>query len=342
MKQELIKNQTKFQLEIPADENNLSEVRDFIADICTRAGFSKRETNNTKLAMDEACTNIIKHAYKDRSGSIKIDVTARPGHIDINVFDRGRAFEWSNVKDPDLQRYVEIGKKGGLGIYLMNRLMDDLDYTSTGQGNTLVMSKSSESALGGRDALFLSMKPKWTSTLRFKFAMRAGLGLFALVLFLWIVQFLNQTREIEAQENQAWLTMSNLARSLETKSESAITKDDLYDPEYREINDYIQDRLIKLVGIEYVRVINSDGIIVSSSNVDEFLDRLQLSSEKDSIGNEGRWFYTTGDDGAGINEFHYPIRLSDESIETESSLGRVIMGVSVEAIKDSIYDPRPK
>ena len=92
MKRELLKGRETFHLEIPADENNLSEVRDFIADICLRAGFSKRETNNTKLAMDEACTNIIKHAYREQAGDIRIDVQAEPGSVEINIFDRGRPF----------------------------------------------------------------------------------------------------------------------------------------------------------------------------------------------------------------------------------------------------------
>ena len=93
MKRELLKDRETFHLDIPADENNLSEVRDFIADICLRAGFSKRETNNTKLAMDEACTNIIKHAYGGVGGEIRIDVQAEPGKVEINIFDRGMPFD---------------------------------------------------------------------------------------------------------------------------------------------------------------------------------------------------------------------------------------------------------
>ena len=54
MKRELLTDRETFHLEIAADENNLSEVRDFIAEVCLKAGFSKRETNNTKLAMDLA------------------------------------------------------------------------------------------------------------------------------------------------------------------------------------------------------------------------------------------------------------------------------------------------
>ena len=185
MKRELLKDQETFHMEIAADENNLSEVRDFIADICLRAGFSKRETNNTKLAMDEACTNIIKHAYGGAGGDIRIDVQAEPGKVEISIFDRGTPFDWGGVEDPDLEQYVEIGKKGGLGIFLMNRLMDDIDYHASEAGNRLYMAKSVESAeAAARRFAFIPLKKRWISTLRFKFGLRAALGLLGLLAFM--------------------------------------------------------------------------------------------------------------------------------------------------------------
>jgi serine/threonine-protein kinase RsbW len=186
-KKDFLTERETFHLEVPADENNLSDVRDFIADICDRAGFSKSETNNTKLAVDEACTNIIKHAYRDKGGDVRIDVQAEPGKVEINIFDRGEPFDWSKVKEPDLDLYVEIGKKGGLGIYLMNRLMDTLSYSAAPGGNRLYMAKSSSASTASRPLFASLMKPKWTSTLRFKFALRATLGLLGLIVFLWSI-----------------------------------------------------------------------------------------------------------------------------------------------------------
>jgi anti-sigma regulatory factor (Ser/Thr protein kinase) len=50
------------EITVPADEGQLGRVRDFIVEVCSDAGMAPRETSNTKLAVDEACTNIIKHA----------------------------------------------------------------------------------------------------------------------------------------------------------------------------------------------------------------------------------------------------------------------------------------
>ncbi|MCK4548870.1 MAG: SpoIIE family protein phosphatase, partial [Candidatus Krumholzibacteria bacterium] len=340
MKRELLEDLETFHLEIPADENNLSEVRDFIAEICLKAGFSKRETNNTKLAMDEACTNIIKHAYRDKAGTIRIDVQAEPGKVEINIFDRGKSFDWSKVKDPDLQQYVEIGKKGGLGIYLMNRLMDDLDYQASENGNRLFMVKNAGSDRSG--PLFVSIRPKWTATLRFKFAFRATLGLLGLVFFLWAIQYVNQSREISSRTRDAWVSMSNFARAVEGKSESAIIKFDLYDPEYRELTDFVIERVSKHPAVTYTRVVNNSGIIVSSSDVEEFMNDYAIPADAATMDQGGTWVTIKDAESGVIRELHFPIYITRDEAENVASLGRVVIGVSESVIMNTIDDPRPK
>ena len=118
------------ELTVAAQEGQLGRVRDFIVNVCEEAGFSAREVSNTKLAVDEACTNIIKHAYSGRPGGGDITVVAEieSGRIKVHLKDRGKHFDFSSVKDPDLDQYVETGKKGGLGVFLINRLMDSVEY----------------------------------------------------------------------------------------------------------------------------------------------------------------------------------------------------------------------
>ncbi|MBN1163871.1 MAG: anti-sigma factor antagonist [Candidatus Krumholzibacteriota bacterium] len=340
MRQELLKGRETFHLEIPADENNLSDVRDFISDICVRAGFSKRETNNTKLAMDEACTNIIKHAYGTNPGEVRIDVQAEPGKVEINIFDRGKPFEWSKVKDPDLQRYVEIGKKGGLGIFLMNRLMDDLDYHTGGSGNHLYMVKMAD--VTGRRVmpLFESIKPTWTATLRFKFALRATLGLLGLVLVLGVTQFLNQSREIDSQCRQAWFSMSNLAKTLESKSENALVLDDLYHPEYRKVSDFILGEMAEQKAVKYIRIVNNERVIVCSNDLDEFLKNYQVPAVMENLSARGKWRSVRDDVHGPVEEFHYPVQLMQEDSGKTAVLGRVVLGVSKSILEGNIADGR--
>jgi serine phosphatase RsbU (regulator of sigma subunit)/anti-sigma regulatory factor (Ser/Thr protein kinase) len=131
-----------FQLEVPAQEQHLGEIRDFITRIAQGAGFSYHEINNLKLALDEACSNVVRHAYKGmEAGTIRLEVDWRAGELDISILDHGKSFDWKGSKTPDLNRYVEIGKKGGLGIWFIRKLMDETEYRTAEGTNTLRLVK---------------------------------------------------------------------------------------------------------------------------------------------------------------------------------------------------------
>ncbi len=339
MRKALLKEKEDFYLEIHADENNLGRIRDFVSDICAKAGFNKRETNNTKLAVDEACTNIIKHAYSGKSGDIKVHVEAEPGRVDIHLYDSGDSFDWSKIEDPDLEEYVAMGKKGGLGIYLMNRLMDDLDYTPSEDVNHLYMAKVAQSAVMGEEPLFVSIKPKWTQTLRFKFLLRASLGLFGLIAIVWLIQFVNLTREIEAGKAKSWLQIRNFARTLELRSENALVVTDPYDPEYRKLSEFIDDGMENYPAVKYIRVINKGGLIVSSSDVNEFERTYDIPAGVRGLPANGRWI-SPQDEDSDIREYHLPVLLSDRDSEKTADMGHIVVGVSAPDIEAGIEDTR--
>jgi len=335
-----LSEQETFHLEVPADENNLSEVRDFIADICDKAGFSKSETNNTKLAVDEACTNIIKHAYKEKGGDIRIDVQAEPGKIEITIFDRGEPFDWSNVKEPDLDHYVEIGKKGGLGIFLMNRLMDTLNYSAAEGGNRLYMSKSSSVAIP-RQQLFPSlMRPKWTSTLRFKFALRATLGLLGLIIFLWSILFYRQTLEVRGQLAQAWLQRKTIAENLAVSSEGALAEDQ-YSLERTRLSDTFIKQLKKYPEVRYIRIVDGEGLIIATSNMDELLSRYEIPAKAESLSRAGLTRSLEVPGTGAVMEFHQPLYSAGAVRTRETPAGRLVMGVAEAIVVGDINDPRP-
>ena len=137
---------SKEQLKVPAKIDYLSELRDFVTKVGHRHGFSERVINAFKLSIDEAATNIIKHAYRDWDGDITIRALVKKDSLTIFLIDQGKYFDPRQVSDPDLQRYVEIGKKGGLGIFIMRRLLDTIDYQKTEEGNELRMVKYRDQA----------------------------------------------------------------------------------------------------------------------------------------------------------------------------------------------------
>src|SRR5882762_5154636 len=131
----------RFQLRVPAEERHLAEIRDFIQEVGEKIQVPGRTVGNTKLAVDEACTNVVKHSYKGTSGFIEVIVTGNLREYSIEIRDQGESFDLRNVKTPDLKMYVENRKKGGLGVYLMNALMDDVRYRHGTDGNVLTMTK---------------------------------------------------------------------------------------------------------------------------------------------------------------------------------------------------------
>ena len=341
MRKAILQDRETFHLEIPADENNLGEVRDFISDVCARAGFSKRETSNTKLAVDEACTNIIKHAYQEKGGDIRIDVQAERGNIEINIFDRGEAFDWSTIEDPNLQEYVEIGKKGGLGIFLMNRLMDELNYSSSSAGNRLFMAKSMAGAKAKARPFILPLKPRWTATLRFKFGFRATVGILALVLILWGVLFTRQTANLEAELARVWNEKRGIAENFAEKSVDALVRDEQFSVEQTTLSSFARNLTERFQEIRYAKVVNGQGSIIASTDLDEILSPYESVDVPLRVPAGGLWRRIYGPRGEAIQEYHLNVRYSLTETDQEVVLGKVLIGFSEEMTLADIPDPRP-
>ena len=132
------------KLTVKSKTDNLSKIREFIATAAKEVGFSAEEIENIILAVDEACTNIIKHAYKlYPEGTIEIKINYRNKKLTIEIIDFGTSFDPEQVPEPDLQKYYNLHKVGGLGMYLMKALMDDVEYTSVpGKYNQVLLSKN--------------------------------------------------------------------------------------------------------------------------------------------------------------------------------------------------------
>ncbi len=138
----MFKKVLKEELRVAAENASLQKLRDFVTRVGKKHRFSDKLINAFKLAVDEASTNIIRHSYRDRTGEITIRAVIRKESFTISLIDQGRYFDPTNVKNPDLKRYVAIGKKGGLGIFMIRKLVDDISYSKTAEGNELRLTKN--------------------------------------------------------------------------------------------------------------------------------------------------------------------------------------------------------
>lgn len=131
------------QLKIKSKTENLSEVRQFTEEFASLVGFSDDVINKIILAVDEACTNIIKHAYKNSpEGDIVISFVFENNKLSISILDNGNHFEPNKIPEPDIKEFYKQKKSGGLGMYLMKKLMDEVIYsTSSGNYNQVTLVK---------------------------------------------------------------------------------------------------------------------------------------------------------------------------------------------------------
>ena len=140
----------KFQLKLPIETANLEIIREFVSKIAQNMGFSEENIHRIELAVDEASTNVIKHAYRGEGTNkkfISIEVTSFNDRLEINVIDKGHGFEPNKIRTPEMDAYLKKMKRGGLGLYLIKKLMDEVDYTiKPGIRNKVKMIKYKSSA----------------------------------------------------------------------------------------------------------------------------------------------------------------------------------------------------
>ena len=93
------------------------------------AGFDKAAAGKVAIATDEAVTNVIKHAYKgspDKTITFSAEIT--PERLVLKVLHTGAALTNEAIKLPNMDDYIKNPRPGGLGLYIMNQFMDEVNY----------------------------------------------------------------------------------------------------------------------------------------------------------------------------------------------------------------------
>ena len=128
---------------VGASTENLSEIRDFVGGHALDYGFDDRKVADIRLAVDEACTNIIKHAYgNDPEENLEITIEVDDEKFMIFLIDKGEGFDVKTYQKPNLKSQIEQKKRGGMGVHLMLNLMDEVTYKVKNNMNVLCMSKN--------------------------------------------------------------------------------------------------------------------------------------------------------------------------------------------------------
>ncbi len=104
-------------------------------------GLPEKRIREVELALEEALVNIVSYAYDEPAGKIQIrsfrdDAQSR---WLIQITDQGKPFDVAKASDPDIQAPLSEREIGGLGIYLIRKLMDDVSYERRGNRNILTL-----------------------------------------------------------------------------------------------------------------------------------------------------------------------------------------------------------
>lgn len=131
-------------IQTPGEMHYLHRIREFVAGIAEEAGISDQDIENIELAVDEACTNVIEHGYdpNEPNKDITIRMEIDSVKLVLTIIDRGKPFDPRSKKQADIKQLIDMKRDGGLGISLIKRTMDEIDYRTTPDGqNELILIK---------------------------------------------------------------------------------------------------------------------------------------------------------------------------------------------------------
>ena len=133
------------RLHVLGQFDRLEQISKFIEQSGREAGLDETAICRCQLAVDEACTNIIEHAYEGEGrGSIDIQCEPVVGELVIIIEDHGKRFDPDAVPTPQLSARLEDIQVGGLGLYFMRQVMDAVEFSYQDGSNKLVLVKRRE------------------------------------------------------------------------------------------------------------------------------------------------------------------------------------------------------
>ncbi len=126
----------------PGDYTSLEKISEFIKIAAKNAGFDDFTIYTIETSVDEACSNIIEHAYgRENYGDIEISVSETKESLIISIKDSGTPFNPDSVPIPDLSSNIDNRDEHGLGLYMIRQWMDEVIFEFKDNSNFLTIIK---------------------------------------------------------------------------------------------------------------------------------------------------------------------------------------------------------
>jgi anti-sigma regulatory factor (Ser/Thr protein kinase) len=126
------------ELRFPSEGRYLHMVHQLTKNLAEATGFDSVEAEKIALAVDEAATNVIQHAYQGEPGhQIEVHFDPEGDSLDIVILHEGKPLEAVPVPDFNLDKLVAQKRTGGLGLTIMRQMMDKVEHSRAGTGKNM-------------------------------------------------------------------------------------------------------------------------------------------------------------------------------------------------------------
>jgi serine/threonine-protein kinase RsbW len=131
------------KITISCAKENLLKVRHFVNEVLSRLNISELETHKMVLAVDEVCANLIIHSNEcnpDHQIDVTIDDT-QFDQLEFQISDKGTTFDYSIYQEPSIDEIISSKRKGGVGLILVKRIMDKVEFSHDKNHNICRLTK---------------------------------------------------------------------------------------------------------------------------------------------------------------------------------------------------------
>ena len=131
------------EIRLPAKLESLEKFLEFISGLAKGKGFPEHKVKEIELATEEVLVNIFSYAYHERPGDVEItDKKNEDDKLVLKIRDYGRPFDPLSLSEPEFTAHVSDRKTGGLGIFFIREMADDVRYHRDGDANILTLTFS--------------------------------------------------------------------------------------------------------------------------------------------------------------------------------------------------------
>ena len=133
----------KYNISIACEKSNLQRIRTFVIEVLRSQQLPELDVHSMVLAVDEVCANMMIHSNNcSPDHSIEVIIyTDNKDKVVFDIIDNGRGFDIRDFPEPDISEIIKMKKKGGVGLMLVKRIMDEIDFIRKDKNSIVRLTK---------------------------------------------------------------------------------------------------------------------------------------------------------------------------------------------------------